>query len=87
VVDLAAESGDNVEGPSPAKRSGSAASACGGCRTRRARCRCTPASCTPCNLVNLLLLMSEDGQVKLDFDDEIVAGCCVNHEIDANLRV
>ena len=32
------------------------------------------------NLANLLLYMSEEGRVELDFDDEIVAGCCVTHE-------
>jgi NAD(P) transhydrogenase subunit alpha len=32
------------------------------------------------NLANLLLHMSEDGRVTLDFEDEIVAGCCVTHE-------
>jgi len=32
------------------------------------------------NLANLLLHMSEEGRVELDFEDEIVAGCCVTHE-------
>ncbi|MDQ1586281.1 MAG: H+-translocating transhydrogenase subunit alpha, partial [Actinomycetota bacterium] len=29
------------------------------------------------NVSNLLLLMTHEGEVVPDFDDEIVAGCCV----------
>jgi H+-translocating NAD(P) transhydrogenase subunit alpha len=32
------------------------------------------------NVANLLLHMSSEGRVELDFEDEIVAGCCVTHE-------
>jgi NAD(P) transhydrogenase subunit alpha len=32
------------------------------------------------NVANLLLYMSNEGRVELDFEDEIVAGCCVTHE-------
>jgi NAD(P) transhydrogenase subunit alpha len=32
------------------------------------------------NVTNLLLHMSNEGRVELDFDDEIVAGCVVTHE-------
>jgi H+-translocating NAD(P) transhydrogenase subunit alpha len=32
------------------------------------------------NVVNLLLYMSSDGRVEPDFEDEIVAGCCVTHD-------
>jgi NAD(P) transhydrogenase subunit alpha len=32
------------------------------------------------NVVNLLTLMSVDGAVVPDFDDEIVAGACVTHD-------
>jgi NAD(P) transhydrogenase subunit alpha len=31
------------------------------------------------NVTALLLLMTVDGQVRPDFDDEIVAGACVTH--------
>jgi NAD(P) transhydrogenase subunit alpha len=32
------------------------------------------------NIENLLgLLVAEDGSLKLDFDDEIVAGACITH--------
>jgi NAD(P) transhydrogenase subunit alpha len=32
------------------------------------------------NVVNLLLNMSSEGRVEPDFEDEIVAGCCITHE-------
>jgi H+-translocating NAD(P) transhydrogenase subunit alpha len=32
------------------------------------------------NVANLLLHMSEEGKVELDFEDEIVAGCCITHD-------
>ena len=32
------------------------------------------------NVVNLLLYMSSDGRVEPDFEDEIVAGCCITHD-------
>jgi NAD(P) transhydrogenase subunit alpha len=32
------------------------------------------------NVANLLLHMSKEGRVELDFSDEIIAGCVVTHE-------
>ena len=32
------------------------------------------------NVANLLLYMSNEGNVELDFEDEIIAGCCITHE-------
>ncbi len=32
------------------------------------------------NVVNLLMLMTKDGQVVPDFDDEVVAGSCLTHD-------
>jgi NAD(P) transhydrogenase subunit alpha len=32
------------------------------------------------NIVNLLLYMSNEGRVQPDFEDEIVAGCCITHD-------
>ncbi|SEH10403.1 Re/Si-specific NAD(P)(+) transhydrogenase subunit alpha [Thermoleophilum album] len=32
------------------------------------------------NLQALIELITEDGQLALDFDDEIVAGCCITHD-------
>jgi NAD(P) transhydrogenase subunit alpha len=32
------------------------------------------------NLYNLLRLLTKDGQINLDFNDDIVKGCCITHE-------
>jgi NAD(P) transhydrogenase subunit alpha len=80
VVDLAAESGGNCELSRPGEQVWHGQVLVWGARN--------PASAMPVhasqllarNLVNLLLLMSEGAEVKLDFDDEIVAGCCVTHD-------
>jgi NAD(P) transhydrogenase subunit alpha len=32
------------------------------------------------NVANLLLHMSSEGRVEPDFEDEIVAGCCITHD-------
>jgi NAD(P) transhydrogenase subunit alpha len=32
------------------------------------------------NVANLLLYISSEGRIELDFEDEIVAGCCITHE-------
>jgi NAD(P) transhydrogenase subunit alpha len=32
------------------------------------------------NITNLALHMSSEGRVEPDFDDEIVAGCCITHD-------
>jgi NAD(P) transhydrogenase subunit alpha len=80
VVDLAAESGGNVELSRPGEDVWH-----GGVLVHGAR---NPASQMPVhasqlyarNVVNLLLLMAKEGRLQLDFDDEILAGCCVTHD-------
>jgi H+-translocating NAD(P) transhydrogenase subunit alpha len=32
------------------------------------------------NIANLLLHLSSEGRIELDFEDEIVAGCCITHD-------
>lgn len=80
VVDLASETGGNVEGSVPGEvvRIGNA-TVWGG--------RNVPSSMPgPAsrlyaqNVVNLLTLMTEDGAFAPDFEDEIVAGSCVTHD-------
>ncbi|WP_026257046.1 NAD(P) transhydrogenase subunit alpha [Actinopolymorpha alba] len=39
------------------------------------------------NVANLLLLMVRNGQLHLDFDDEVLAGCCVTHAGDVKHRL
>ena len=81
VVDLAAESGGNVEGSVAGRTRGRA-------RRRRpsgdeGRRQCDAGAASQLyarNVVNLLLLMTKDGNVVPDFDDEIVAATCVTHD-------
>jgi H+-translocating NAD(P) transhydrogenase subunit alpha len=79
VVDLAAESGGNVEGAEPGKvvRIGHA-QVWGGQNVPSSMPG--PASrLFAQNVVNLLTLMTADDAFAPDFDDEIVAGACVTH--------
>jgi NAD(P) transhydrogenase subunit alpha len=79
VVDLAAETGGNVEGSEPGKvvRIGHA-QVWGGANVPSQMPG--PASRLYAqNIVNLLTLMTADGEFAPDFDDEIVAGSAVTH--------
>ena len=77
VVDLAAESGGNVEGSRPGEDIEVDGVTVHG--------MCDAASAMPVhasqlyarNVVSLLLLMTRDGEVVPDFDDEVVAAACV----------
>jgi len=80
VVDLAAESGGNVEGAEPGKvvRIGKA-QVWGGANVP-AQMPGPASRLYSQNVVNLVTLMTRDGAWAPDFDDEIVAGSCVTHE-------
>ncbi len=84
LVDLAADSGGNVEGSVPGREvavpvPGGQVSVVG---------MQDPASTMPAdasrlyarNVANLVLAMSKDGEVVPDFDDEVVAGTCLTHD-------
>jgi NAD(P) transhydrogenase subunit alpha len=80
VVDLAAESGGNVEGARPGKvvRIGNA-QVWGGANVPSQMPG--PASRLYAqNVVNIVTLMTRDGAWSPDFDDEIVVGSCVTHD-------
>ena len=80
VVDMAAESGGNVEGAQPGRvvRIGNA-QVWGGANVPGQMPG--PASKLYAqNVVNLVTLMTRDGGFAPDFDDEIVAGCCVTRD-------
>ncbi len=80
VVDLAAESGGNVEGSQPGQvvRIGNA-QVWGGANVPSQMPG--PASRLYAqNIVNLVTLMTADGAFAPDFADEIVAGACVTHQ-------
>ena len=80
VVDLAAETGGNVEGSQPGQvvRIGNA-QVWGGANVPSQMPG--PASRLYAqNVVNLVTLMTHEGAFAPDFDDEIVAGSCVTHD-------
>jgi H+-translocating NAD(P) transhydrogenase subunit alpha len=84
IVDLAAESGGNVEGSVPGEeipvplRGGGTARLLG-MKDAASTMAADASRLYARNLVNLLLLMTRDGQVTPDFDDEVVAGACLTH--------
>ena len=82
IVDLAAETGGNCE-LTEARRDGGR----GRRQGRSARSTCPARWPTHAsqlyakNLENLLgLLVTEEGELNLDFEDDIVAGACITHE-------
>ena len=93
VVDLAAETGGNVEGSQPGEDvvlalpagAGEAAGAAGaitlvGMKDAASRMPADASRLYAKNVANLVLLMTKDGEVLPDFDDEVVAGCCLTHD-------
>jgi H+-translocating NAD(P) transhydrogenase subunit alpha len=79
VVDLAAESGGNVEGAKPGEEVTVGDVTVWGGRNVPSQLPGQASQLYGTNVVNLLLLMHSDGEPRLDFDDEIIAGCCVTH--------
>ncbi|MFR9777011.1 Re/Si-specific NAD(P)(+) transhydrogenase subunit alpha [Micromonospora sp. MS34] len=79
VVDLAAEQGGNVEGSQPGREVMIGNARVWGGRNVPSQMPGQASQLYATNLTNLLLLMTEDGSVRPDLDDEIVAGCCVVH--------
>jgi H+-translocating NAD(P) transhydrogenase subunit alpha len=85
VIDLAAESGGNVEGAAPGNVAQIACASgtgdvllWGGANVPSQMP--TPASrLYASNLVNVIMLMTRDDTFKPDFDDEIVSSMCVTH--------
>jgi H+-translocating NAD(P) transhydrogenase subunit alpha len=87
VVDLAAESGGNVEGsvagqdvvlPLAGVDSGEVTLV--GMKDAASTMPADASRLYAKNVVNLLLLMAADGKVVPDFDDEVVAGSCLTHD-------
>jgi NAD(P) transhydrogenase subunit alpha len=84
VVDLAAETGGNVEG-SVAGEELAIRTASGGAvrllgmKDAAGTMAADASRLYARNLANLLLLMTRDGEVVPDFDDEVVAGACLTH--------
>jgi NAD(P) transhydrogenase subunit alpha len=86
VVDLAAESGGNVEGARPGEDVAVPAGAGGGDVTvvgMKDAASTMPVDASRLyakNVATFLLLMTADGTVTPDFDDEVVAGTCLTHD-------
>jgi NAD(P) transhydrogenase subunit alpha len=85
VVDLAAESGGNVAGvvvgaDTPIEVDGGGTATLVGLADVPSTMPVDASRLYARNLANLLLLMTEDGVVRPDFDDEVVAGSCLTHD-------
>lgn len=86
VIDLAAESGGNVEGVVAGKDIAVATHASDGAVTLvglRDAASTMPSDASRLyakNVANLLALMTADGQVTPDFADEVIAGACLTHD-------
>jgi NAD(P) transhydrogenase subunit alpha len=82
VVDLAAESGGNVEGAKPGEDVTIGDALVWGGFNVPSQLPAQASQLYGTNVVNLLLLMYSDGELTLDLDgepDEIIAACCVTH--------
>ncbi|TFC09481.1 Re/Si-specific NAD(P)(+) transhydrogenase subunit alpha [Cryobacterium algoritolerans] len=85
VIDLAAESGGNVEGVVAGRDVSVRTSANDGVVTlvgMKDTASTMPADASRLyakNVANLLALMTHDGQVSPDFTDEVIAGSCLTH--------
>ncbi|SEQ53226.1 Re/Si-specific NAD(P)(+) transhydrogenase subunit alpha [Arthrobacter sp. OV608] len=86
VVDLAAESGGNVEGVVPGQdipvptADGSGHVTLVGLKDAPSAMASDASRLYAKNVANLLALMIKDGALALDFDDEVLAGACLAHD-------
>jgi H+-translocating NAD(P) transhydrogenase subunit alpha len=79
VVDLAAESGGNVEGAKPGEEITIGGATVWGGLNVPSQMPGQASQLYGTNVVNLLSLLYPGDELALDFDDEIIAGCCVLH--------
>jgi len=80
VVDLAADSGGNVEGVVPGKAIQVGAAQLWGGSNVPSQMPAPASRLYAHNIVNVVKLMTADGSFAPDFADEIVAGMCVTHQ-------
>jgi NAD(P) transhydrogenase subunit alpha len=80
VIDLAAESGGNVEPSKPGEDVKVGSVTVIGARNMPSAMAVHASALYARNCVNLLLLLTKDGELAPDFDDEIVTGCAVVRE-------
>jgi H+-translocating NAD(P) transhydrogenase subunit alpha len=79
VVDLAAETGGNVEGSQPGEEVTIGGALVWGAQNVPSQMPVAASRLYSANVVNLLALLVKDGTVVVDFDDEIIDGACVTH--------
>ena len=79
VVDLAAESGGNVEGALPGQDVTIGGTLVCGARAVASHMPGQASRLYAANVVELLLLMIAEGRLAIDFNDEIIDGACVTH--------
>lgn len=80
VVDLAAESGGNVEGSVPGSTVAVGAAIVWGGQDVPSQMPIHASALFSANVTAVLKLLTTAGEVSLDLDDEVVAGSCVVHE-------
>jgi NAD(P) transhydrogenase subunit alpha len=79
VIDLAAESGGNCELSRPGEEIRHHDVLVWGARNIWSDMPAHASKLYASNVVALLQLMTKDGEVRPDLDDEVLAGCCVTH--------
>lgn len=83
IIDLAAESGGNVEGSDPGKdvavKVAAGSVTLVGMKDVPSTMAFDASRLYAKNVANLLALMTSEGAVRPDFDDEVVAGACLTH--------
>lgn len=79
VVDLAAESGGNVEGAKPGEEVTIGGTLVWGGANVPSQLPAQASQLYSTNVVNLLLLMRSGDELTPDFADAIIEGCCVTH--------
>jgi NAD(P) transhydrogenase subunit alpha len=80
VIDLAAESGGNVEGSVPGEELTIGDALLWGARNVPSQLPVHASRLYSANVVNLVLLMTSNGTVTPDLTDEILSGSCVTHD-------
>jgi NAD(P) transhydrogenase subunit alpha len=80
VIDLAAESGGNVEGSVPGLEIKVGEVLLWGGANVASQMAGPASRLYGQNVLNLITLLTREGQFDPDFSDEIVAGCCVTHD-------
>jgi NAD(P) transhydrogenase subunit alpha len=86
VVDIAAESGGNCELSRPGEEVWHGGVCVWGARNLPSSMAADASRLYARNVTNLVLLMTKDGVVTPDFDDEVVAGCAVTHAGEVRSR-